>query len=45
MNTKKKKCKITRDGVVSALMLAPSTILLAVCSIYPFYLDLPVRLL
>lgn len=36
MNTKKKKFKITRDGIAAALMLTPSTILLAVCSIYPF---------
>lgn len=35
-DVKKKKFRITRDGIASALMLAPSTILLAVCSIYPF---------
>ncbi len=35
-NRKKKKFRITRDGIAAALMLAPSTILLAVCSIYPF---------
>ena len=32
----KKKKKFTRDSLATALMLLPSTLFLAVCSIYPF---------